>query len=195
MIFLIWVVSLILMAPDLIYLSAKYSQELSEAGLDTVLYSDCNYDWSEQSSRTFQFVKTILLYLLPFILMLCAHYKIMLTLRAASQSAHEIDKLEVNQAAVELQELEPANEANSSGNIQEKEKDKERETKTETENDKEEDNLYRRGGQKISKPTTFRGPNRHFPSISMVSVNLGGRETTSTDLIDFIKYLFDIVVR
>lgn len=80
------------MAPDLIYLSAKYSQELSEAGLDTVLYSDCNYDWSERSSRTFQFVKTILLYLLPFILMLCAHYKIMLTLQAASQSAH--NKLE-----------------------------------------------------------------------------------------------------
>lgn len=173
---LIWIVSLILMAPDLIYLSAKYSQELSEAGLDTVLYSDCNYDWSEESSRIFQFVKTILLYLLPFILMLCAHYKIMLTLRAASQSAHD-DKLEVNQEGVQLQELERVDEENFSGNIQEKEKDVERgmEIKTETENDKEEETFYRRGGQKVNKPSTFRGTNRHFPSISMVSVQASQR--------------------
>lgn len=87
MIFLIWIVSLILMAPDLIYLSAKMSPELAEAGLKTVLYSDCNYDWSERSSRIFQFIKTILLYLLPLILMLCAHFKIMQTLQQASKSA------------------------------------------------------------------------------------------------------------
>lgn len=85
---LIWIVSLITMAPDLIYLSAKASQEISEAGLDTVLYSDCNYDWSEQHSRVFQFVKTILLYLLPFIFMFCAHFKIMQTLKEASKSVH-----------------------------------------------------------------------------------------------------------
>lgn len=84
----IWIVSLILMAPDLIYLSAKMSPELAEAGLNTVLYSDCNYDWSERSSRTFQFVKTILLYLLPLILMLCAHFKIMQTLQQASKSVN-----------------------------------------------------------------------------------------------------------
>lgn len=89
MIVLIWIVSLITMAPDLIYMSAKSSQELSEAGLDTILYSDCNYDWSERSSKIFQFVKTFLLYLLPFILMLCAHYRIMLTLNAASSTANE----------------------------------------------------------------------------------------------------------
>jgi len=76
------------MAPDLIYLSAKESEELSEAGLDTVLYSDCNYDWSERSSKVFQFVKTILLYLLPFILMFCAHFKIMQTLRMATTTVH-----------------------------------------------------------------------------------------------------------
>lgn len=99
------------MAPDLFYLSAKYSQELSEAGLDTVLYSDCNYDWSERSSRIFQFVKTILLYLLPFILMLCAHYKIMLTLQAASQSAHNQLAATINDDCVgDIHDLEPANE-------------------------------------------------------------------------------------
>lgn len=72
------------MTPDLIYLSARASQDLTEAGLDTVLYSDCNYNWSENSSKVFQFVKTILLYLLPFILMFCAHFKIMRTLQMAS---------------------------------------------------------------------------------------------------------------
>lgn len=105
------------MAPDLFYLSAKYSQELSEAGLDTVLYSDCNYDWSERSSRIFQFVKTILLYLLPFILMLCAHYKIMVTLRAASQSAQNqlTATIKENEDGVEFQEIEAVDEKASSG--------------------------------------------------------------------------------
>lgn len=83
---LIWLISLLIMAPDLIYLSARASQDLTEAGLDTVLYSDCNYNWSEHSSKVFQFIKTILLYLLPFILMFCAHFKIMRTLQMASST-------------------------------------------------------------------------------------------------------------
>lgn len=92
---LIWLVSLVTMTPDLIYLSAKRSQDLSEAGLDTVLYSDCNYDWSEEASRSFQFVKTILLYLVPFLLMFCAHYRILQVLRLASSMAHrELESIE-----------------------------------------------------------------------------------------------------
>lgn len=86
-ILLIWLVSLLLMAPDLVYLRAKESDDLREAGLDIVLYSDCNYDWSEQASRVFQFVKTILLYLIPFMLMFCAHFKIMRALQAASATS------------------------------------------------------------------------------------------------------------
>lgn len=81
---LIWIVSMAVMSPDLVYLSAHPSQELLEAGLDTVLYSDCNYDWTDRSSKLFQFIKTFLLYLLPFALMFCAHYVIMRTLREAS---------------------------------------------------------------------------------------------------------------
>lgn len=73
------------MLPDLIYLKAKPSTELSEAGLDTVLYSDCNFTWSQQSSSLFQFVKTILLYFLPFLFMFAAHFRIMKTLRLASE--------------------------------------------------------------------------------------------------------------
>lgn len=87
MIALIWLVSLLLMSPDLLYLSAKPSQDLLESGIDTVLYSDCNYNWSEESSKLFQFVKTILLYLIPFLLMFCAHFKILQALRLASTMA------------------------------------------------------------------------------------------------------------
>lgn len=81
---LIWLVSLATMAPNLIYLRAKPSEELSEAGLQTVLYSDCNYDWSHQCSRYFQFVKTILLYLVPFMLMFAAHFRILQALKIAT---------------------------------------------------------------------------------------------------------------
>lgn len=87
MIALIWLVSILIMMPDLIYLSAHRSQDLTEAGLDTVLYSDCNYDWSEGASRAFQFVKTVLLYFLPFLLMFVAHYKILKVLSLASSMA------------------------------------------------------------------------------------------------------------
>lgn len=73
------------MLPDLIYLKAMPSYDLNEAGLDTVLYSDCNYTWSQQYSSYFQFVKTILLYFLPFVFMFCAHFKIMNTLKLASE--------------------------------------------------------------------------------------------------------------
>ena len=85
---LIWLVSLAIMTPDLIYLRAKRSKDLTDAGLDTVLYSDCNHDWSEEASRAFQFVKTILLYLLPFMLMFWAHYQILQVLRLASSMAY-----------------------------------------------------------------------------------------------------------
>lgn len=69
------------MLPDLFYLSATQSLELSEAGLNTVLYSDCNYTWSESSSQLFQYVKTILLYVIPFLFMFIAHFRIMKTLK------------------------------------------------------------------------------------------------------------------
>lgn len=92
MIALIWIISLLIMMPDVIYLHAKQADDLAEAGLDTVLYSDCNYHWSEASSRLFQFVKTILLYLLPFILMFCAHFKIMRTLQRASNMEQSQEK-------------------------------------------------------------------------------------------------------
>jgi len=84
---LIWAVSLLIMVPDLIYLSAKRSSDLSGAGLDTVLYSDCNYDWSTDASRVFQFVKTILLYLLPFVLMFWAHFRMLRELGEAQLAA------------------------------------------------------------------------------------------------------------
>ena len=86
---LIWAVSLLVMSPDLIYLSARRSADLTEAGLDTVLYSDCNYDWSDDASRAFQFVKTILLWVLPFMLMFCAHFRILRALRPAGQLSAE----------------------------------------------------------------------------------------------------------
>lgn len=81
---MIWLTSLIIMAPDLVYLAIKPSAELKESGLDTVLYTDCHYTWSRDATSLFQFVKTILLYLLPFVFMFCAHYYIMRTLRKAS---------------------------------------------------------------------------------------------------------------
>lgn len=90
---LIWAVSLLIMAPDLIYLSAKRSADLSSAGLDTVLYSDCNYDWSDEASRAFQFVKTILLYLIPFLLMFCAHFLMLRELRRAAAASSSASSL------------------------------------------------------------------------------------------------------
>lgn len=83
---IIWLLSLSIMVPDLVYLAATRSQELSEAGLDTILYSDCNYTWSDQASRLFQYVKTILLYFLPFVFMFVAHFRIMRTLRISAQN-------------------------------------------------------------------------------------------------------------
>lgn len=78
------------MLPDLIYLAATQSLELSEAGLNTVLYSDCNYTWSEQSSELFQYVKTILLYVIPFVFMFVAHYRIMRTLRISTTTSAQL---------------------------------------------------------------------------------------------------------
>lgn len=77
---------MLIMIPDLIYLSAHSSKELTEAGLDTVLYSDCNYNLTPEKSRYFQFVKTVLLYFVPFILMFVAHFKILKTLKSADKT-------------------------------------------------------------------------------------------------------------
>lgn len=84
---LIWLLSLTIMLPDLIYLAATQSLELSEAGLNTVLYSDCNYTWAEKSSQLFQYVKTILLYVVPFVFMFAAHFRIMRTLRISTTTS------------------------------------------------------------------------------------------------------------
>lgn len=83
------------MSPDLLYLNAYGSSELSEAGLDTVLYSDCDYNLTRSSALCFQFVKTILLYLLPFLLMFCTHFKILKTLREVPRSTDELDETEI----------------------------------------------------------------------------------------------------
>lgn len=87
----IWLASLAIMSPDLLYLAAYASSELTEAGLDTVLYSDCDYNLTRDAALSFQFVKTILLYLLPFLLMFCTHFRILNTLREASNysGAHD----------------------------------------------------------------------------------------------------------
>lgn len=111
---LIWLVSFFIMTPDLIYLSAKRSFDLEEAQLDTILYSDCNFDWPKSNSEIFQFGKTFFLYLLPFILMFCAHYKIMKTLQMASNSSISG---ETNKGPTQAggQDLEAASAANHRG--------------------------------------------------------------------------------
>lgn len=91
-IYVIWLVSLIVMMPDLLYLNAHESAELNEAGLDTVLYSDCDYNLDWRAKLYFQFVKTILLYLLPFILMFCTHFRILRTLHMATSDPIRADK-------------------------------------------------------------------------------------------------------
>lgn len=72
---LVWVFSLILLSPDLVFLEAvPYLQ------IDSNEYFDCNYSWNTETAQIHQVLVVFILYFLPFLFMSIAYYKIALVL-------------------------------------------------------------------------------------------------------------------
>jgi len=63
---LIWVISLLLVIPELIVLDMIPPTHIR---IQTVYFTDCSPTWSGSSQKTYQFVLLVLLYIAPFILM------------------------------------------------------------------------------------------------------------------------------
>lgn len=70
---LIWILSLIVLSPDLVYLETRPQPDLQEYSQE---YYDCYYSWSLPTSRIHQVLIVIFLYFLPLSFMSYAYYKI-----------------------------------------------------------------------------------------------------------------------
>lgn len=100
---LIWLVSMLIASPDVIFLTTRRLYEEND-----FVYTDCTYNWPEENTKMYQLCLLILLFLFPFLLMSISYSHIVNVLwrnEALAESLQESYQLEEEQQQYQAMKL------------------------------------------------------------------------------------------
>lgn len=85
---IIWLFSSASAIPEMIYSTTK--QPYEKLGIKTIYFTQCEPDWSKETDTIFTFVKMILSYVLPLLLMSIAYIQIIKVLWKSGSASHQV---------------------------------------------------------------------------------------------------------